>query len=287
MLMFFRNCFATGVLVSGLLAAGCADAPLADEGFSDDLRTAEGEPAQPADALLLAQTTGAKRPVVVVAGLMQDANTVAPLAKGLKAQGFNVTVFVPPDLGMGNINDYALLLRKTVNDVVKKTGATQVDLIGHSEGGLTARRYVQTTEDAPVHTLISMGTPQQGTEVLDLTGSLLVDSLLKGFTAASVAFQQMTVGSLFLVDMNEQNDPTPGAVRYLAIGTEKDAITQPVARSAIPGAEHVVMQQACPGRNAGHFGLLEDAWVRQVVLSVLAGGKAVGDCRARPIGGGI
>jgi triacylglycerol lipase len=278
--MFFRNCLATGALVSGLLASGCADAPLADE---DD-------PALSADAPVLALAKSAKRPLVLVAGLMQDAATFATLSKALKAEGFDVTLYVPPNLGMGDINDYASQLAKTVSDVVRRTGAKQVDLIGHSEGGLTARRYVQKTENAPVHTLISMGSPQQGTEVLDLTGGLLVDSVLKGFTAASVAFQQMTVGSLFLVDLNEQSDPTPGDVHYLAIGTKNDAITQPVARSAIPGAEHVVVQEACPGaarKDVGHFGLLDDAWVRQVILSVLAGGKAAGDCRARPIGGGF
>ena len=166
-----------------------------------------------------------------------------------------------------------------------RTSAAQVDLIGHSEGGLTARRYVQITEGAPVHTLIAMGSPQQGTEALDLTGNWLLDPLVKGFQGASVALQQMAVGSLFLVELNEQNDPTPGDVRYLAIGTEKDAITQPVARSAIPGAEHIVVQTACPGRDIGHFGLLADAWVHQVLIATLSGSAPKGNCSARPIGG--
>jgi hypothetical protein len=47
------------------------------------------------------------------------------------------------------------------------------------------------------------------------------------------------------------------------------------------------MQDACRSRAVGHFGLLSDAWVHQVVVSVLAGGPAEGDCRARPIGGGL
>lgn len=283
--MVFTKCLTTCLLVSGLLASGCADAPLADEASEHD---ATNDQVDATDAHELAQVTRAKRPVVVVAGLLQDANTVAPLVKALKAERFDVTVFVPPNLGMGDINEYAALLGKTVDQVLKRTGAAQVDLVGHSEGGLTSRRYVQKVgEDAPVHTLVSLGSPQQGTEVLDLNGGLLNDTLMKACKGLSLACQQMEVGSLLLVDMNEQSDPTPGNVRYLAVGTEKDAITQPVARSGIPGAELVVMQKACPGRNAGHFGLLEDAWVRQVIFSFLAGGKAVGDCRARPIGGGI
>lgn len=283
--MSFMKRFAGSAVVSGLLTLGWTDASLADQGRPDDLTLDERAPQL--DAPLLAQVKGAKRPVVFVAGLLEDAATFATLTKALRADGFDVTVFVPPDLGFGDINQYAALLGKTVDRVVKRTRASQVDLIGHSEGGLTARRYVQTTEGAPVRTLVSLGSPQQGTEVLDLTGNPLTDFAMRACAGISVGCQQMAVGSLFLVEMNEQNDPTPGDVRYLAVGTETDVVTQPVARSAIPGAEHVVMQQACPGRNAGHFGLLDDAWVRQVILSVLAGGEAEGDCRARPIGGDL
>jgi hypothetical protein len=96
---------------------------------------------------------------------------------------------------------------------------------------------------------------------------------------------QLAAGSEFLFEMNEQLDPTPGDVRYVAIGTEQDEVTKPAARSGIPGAENVVMQEACPDRSVGHFGLLEDAWVQQVVVSVLAGGPVEGDCDALPLGG--
>lgn len=267
--MFATRWIAFGALVSGLLASGSmAGAAEADEGPTSSSNQHEASP---------------RRPVLVVAGLMQDAQTVAPLANALRAQGRDVTLFVPPDLGLGDINEYAQQLARQVDEVRRQTGAAQVDLVGHSEGGLTARAYVKSLDgDAPVHTLIALGSPQQGTE-----GGLLSLMLrLIGCEQWSVACTQMVAGSPFLAELNG-GDPTPGSVRYVSVGSRQDGVVQPVSRAAIPGGENVVMQEACPGRAVGHFGLLQDAWVHQVVLSVLSGGAPKGDCRARPIGGGI
>jgi triacylglycerol esterase/lipase EstA (alpha/beta hydrolase family) len=138
-----------------LLASGCGDASTADESALEALA---GE-----HAVLAARD--AMRPVVLVAGLMQDAATVAPLAEALREADLDVTVWVPDGYGLGDIQDYAESLADAVEQVLAKTGATQVDLVGHSEGGLTSRLYVKNRgDDAPVHTLVSLGSPQQGTE---------------------------------------------------------------------------------------------------------------------------
>lgn len=267
------------LLVLGVLASGCADAaegaPGADEW--------EDEEVEHEQAVAPVRDAGTKRrPVVLVAGLLQNAKTVAPMGDALRAAGFDVTLFVPPGMGLGDINVYAKSLGKVVDGVLERTGAEEVDLVGHSQGGVTARRYVQLTgPDAPVHTLVSMGSPQQGTNVGGLANLLVASGVFEW----AQGLTQLLAGSTLLTEMNEQSDPTPGDVRYLAIGTRKDQITNPVARSAIPGAEHLIMQEVCPGRSTGHFGLLSDAWVQQVVISTLSDGPAKGDCRARPVGG--
>jgi len=265
------------LVTAALFATGCAgDAASADDAYEADLEV-EAQ-------LAIEDAADEPRPIVVVAGLMEDRKTVAPLADFLKSKGFDVTVYVPPGLGFGDINVYAEAVGKIVQDVRERTGADEVDLIGHSQGGVTARRYAQIAgPEAPVHTLLSMGSPQQGTDYGALANILVAMGLLDGIQGA----KQLIVGSTFLNELNERSDPTPGDTRYVAIGTRLDQVTKPVARSAIPGGEHVVMQEACPGRNVGHFGLLSDAWVQQVVLSVLAGGPAKGDCTARPLGGPV
>lgn len=254
--------WASGLLVLGCTAGDESDSPVELE------------------ALALVEGADSVRPVVLVAGLMQDEATVAPLADVLRAQGLDVTVWVPPNSGLDDIRDYAKQLERTVSEVLRRTEATRVDLVGHSEGGLSSRRYLKDQGDgAPVHTLISLGSPQQGTE-----GGLL--SLLlraAGCETWSTACQQMVAGSPFLEELNA-GDPTPGEVRYVTVGTEQDGVVQPVSRAAIPGAENVVMQEVCPQREVGHFGLLDDAWVHQVVRSVLSGGAPSGDCDAVPVG---
>lgn len=273
-----------GLLTALLLVSGCTgdaskDADLANH----DVAAAAGDVT---DIATQARRAGpdakATLPIVLVAGLLQDKETVAPLAQVLRTRGLDVTVWIPPNLGLDDIDSNVGLLGRTIEGVRHRTGAAKVDLIGHSQGGVAARRYVQLAGgDAPVETLISMGSPQQGTDVDTLTEFLIAAGLFDWAEGA----KQLAVGSEFLHEMNEELDPTPGDVRYVAIGTRQDEVTHPVARSGIPGGENVVMQDACPDRSVGHFGLLEDGWVHQVVFSVLAGGPAEGDCDALPVGG--
>ena len=274
-----------GFLIAALSGSGCAG----DTPTDSDPKT-HGVAAE-TDALaanietrarLLGADADAARPIVIVGGLLEDNDTFAPLEQVLRARSLDVTVFIPPNLGFDDIDGYVGLLGRTIEGVRRRTRADKVDLVGHSQGGVTARRYVQLTGgSAPVETLVSMGSPQQGSEIDALSGLLLA----AGFFDWAEGAKQLAAGSEFLAEMNEQLDPTPGDVRYVAIGTRQDEVTKPVERSGIPGGENVVMQEACPDRSVGHFGLLEDEWVHQVVLSVLAGGPAEGDCEALPLGG--
>jgi triacylglycerol esterase/lipase EstA (alpha/beta hydrolase family) len=260
------------VLVSGLLVSGCAtDASLGVVDLSTGAIVGEDAGAAP------------PRPIVLVAGMTQDEATVAPLATALRAKGFDVTLFVPPNDGLDDIHGYAKQLRLVVETVLRNTNAANVDLIGHSEGGLTARRYVKDQlEGAPVQNLISLGSPQQGTDL----GALNFVLRAGGVEYLSIALEQMISGSDFLKELNG-GDATPGDVRYVTIGTREDIVTQPVAHAGIPGAENLDMQALCPERRVGHFGLFEDGWVLEVISAVLAGEAASGNCQAKPLGGGI
>ncbi len=271
-----------GVWMAVLLASGCADGASDGQDLAADEIAFEDDDPSLFAARVGAETAEPARPVVLVAGLMQDEETVAPLAEALRAQGLDVTVWVPPNAGLDDINGYAKQLAETVEEVRRTTDAPLVDLVGHSEGGVTARLYVKNSGvDAPVHTLVSLGSPQQGTE----GGTLSLVLRLFGCEIWAPACGQMVAGSVFLEELNGA-DPTPGNVRYVTVATREDGVVQPVSRAGILGAENVIVQDACRNRPAlGHFGLLEDGWVHQVVLSVLAGGQPVGSCSAQPVGG--
>lgn len=58
-------------------------------------------------------------------------------------------------------------LKETVEAVLKATGASEVDLVVHSLGGLNSRAYLQ-DKDEKVNKLIMLGTPNHGSQLANL-----------------------------------------------------------------------------------------------------------------------
>ncbi len=64
---------------------------------------------------------------------------------------------------------------KAIRAVCARTGHSQVDVIGHSLGGLIARYYVQRLGgDIRAHTLVTLGTPHGGTRIAPLLSAPVV-----------------------------------------------------------------------------------------------------------------
>ena len=65
-----------------------------------------------------------------------------------------------------DIRAAAELLGRRIEEICERTGAQQIDVVGHSLGGLIARYYVQRLGgDTRVRTLVTLGTPHSGTRV--------------------------------------------------------------------------------------------------------------------------
>jgi len=65
-----------------------------------------------------------------------------------------------------NIPQAAARLGEAVEELSVATGYERIHVIGHSLGGLIARYYVQRMGgDRHVHTLVTLGTPHQGTQL--------------------------------------------------------------------------------------------------------------------------
>ncbi len=97
-------------------------------------------------------------PVVLVHGILGDATNFAILRRRLARHGmrrFSSFVYRPR-------LDYQRLAARFgehVASVCRDTGATQVDVVGHSLGGLVARYFVQTGGARSVRRLVTLGTP--------------------------------------------------------------------------------------------------------------------------------
>src|ERR1019366_8836035 len=131
-------------------------------------------------------------PVVLVHATFADEGsnwvTLAPLLanNGYCVYAFNYGETILSGLfgnidGLGNIEHSAEELSSFVNKVLSKTGATQVDMVGHSQGGMMPNYYIKLLGGASkVHTLIGLSPSNHGTTVSGLT------TLIEEFPFASL-----------------------------------------------------------------------------------------------------
>lgn len=100
-------------------------------------------------------------PVVFVHGLLGDTTNFSILRRRLTRHGIRcVSSFAyRPRLDYPRL---ATQLAEHIAAVCESTGATQVDIVGHSLGGLVARYFMQTGGASRVRRLVTLGTPYFG-----------------------------------------------------------------------------------------------------------------------------
>jgi triacylglycerol lipase len=222
-------------------------------------------------------------PVVIVAGTYASGPIAdvayAPLVARLANDGYPVSIFDLPNLGLDDIAITARTLRQHVNGVLAGSGAAKVNLVGHSQGGLVARYYVKYLGgDATVESLISLGSPHYGTIEANIAAFLLGFGTCLGV----ISCQQMAIGSDFLNDLNAGPDQI-GDVRYTNITTTLDQIVIPHTNGHLVNDRrnlNVTVQTQCPLRLVAHITLATDGAVYTGVRRALRQEPVVLDCFA-------
>ncbi len=91
-----------------------------------------------------------------------------------QAEGrMNTGNLLEPTQATNTIADNAAIVGRYIEQVKAETGASYVDLVAHSMGGLISRYYIaREMEERDVAQLIMLGSPQQGTGCANLPASL-------------------------------------------------------------------------------------------------------------------
>lgn len=155
------------------------------------------------------------RPLIVIHGFAMNRANFLPLAYRLGRAG------IGPIVGfeywtLGRVAAAARQLGWFVEQVQASTGSPQVDIIGHSMGGVVGRYYVQLLGgDGAIANLITLGSPHLGTDVSEFgvghpTRELLVGSKLVQRLAAAAPPKDTRVLTIFskadhLVPANTQS----------------------------------------------------------------------------------
>lgn len=227
-------------------------------------------------------------PVVLVHGTVENRyDNWAGLSPVLKANGYCVFALdygdgagappLEPALvkGTGDIRVSARELAAYVDRVLAATGASKVDIVGHSQGGMMPRQYLKFEGGAPkVNALVGISPSNQGTTFNGLSG--LVRTFYRlglAQIALGPAFDQQLVGSQFLADLNSGGDTAPG-VRYTVIVTRYDQVVTPYRSaflSAGPGAtvRNIVLQDGCGVDLSDHLNISYSPRTASFVLNAL------------------
>ncbi|HTT00039.1 MAG TPA: alpha/beta fold hydrolase [Streptosporangiaceae bacterium] len=222
-------------------------------------------------------------PVVLVEGTFSSMyNSFGALSPDLADNGYCVYAFnygqTIPFTGfyaMGNIATSAAELSAEVNQVLAKTGASKVDLVGWSQGGMMPRYYINDLGGAAkVNMLVGLAPSNYGT-TLDGLATLISDLGLLGVTTAllSVACEacvQQVQGSSFLTSLNQA--PTAPGVRYVVIETADDEVVTPYTNAFLPAGpnvENITLQSQCPQDASDHLSIGYDSNALQDVINAL------------------
>ena len=128
-----------------------------------------------------------------------------------QAEGKFSTGSITDPAGRTNtIAQNAEILQRYIANVKKLTGAQQVDLVGHSMGGLIARYYIdRLMTERDVAQLIMLGTPQNGSDCANLPAALNL------YLPASLEIRPSYVKDIF----NSQITRRRGVQFYALAGT--------------------------------------------------------------------
>jgi triacylglycerol lipase len=136
-----------------------------------------------------------------------------------------------------------------VNEIKAATGATKVDIITHSMGGLSSRYYLKNLGGtANVDDWVSLGGPNHGTSW--------------AYFCFGTPCVEMRPGSTFLNNLNA-TDETPGAVNYRTWWSPCDEVINPDTSTVLSGATNT--QTACLSHSSLRTNSTVYAQVREFV----------------------
>lgn len=202
-------------------------------------------------------------PVLLVPGYGGSAASLQSLAATLRASGRVVDIVTLPGNALGDLDGQAIALGRAAAAAARRAGASAVDVVGYSAGGVVARLWVRDHGGASLaRRVITLGAPQHGTELAAL------GTLVPG--ACPTACQQLAPDSAVLAALNRGNE-TPVGPEWVSIWTTRDTVVVPADSARLAGALNVPVQTLCPSDTVDHSGLPRDPVVQRVVSIELAG----------------
>ena len=203
-------------------------------------------------------------PVLLVPGYGGRIESLDPLAAALRASGRTAIVVQPVGGNTGDLRAEAEHLAEVAEQALDDNGASSVDVIGYSAGGVVARLWVRDEGGAAVaRRVLTLGSPQHGTSQAALGAELA--------GGCPTACEQLVPDSDLLRRLNA-GDETPDGPLWATVRSTYDRVVTPVESAALDGAVNILVQDSCPTSTAAHGALPSDPVTLAALGSVLGVG---------------
>ncbi|MFD4478362.1 MULTISPECIES: lipase family alpha/beta hydrolase [unclassified Streptomyces] len=178
-------------------------------------------------------------PVILLHGFIDNRSVFVLLRRSLAQHGGQHVESLNYSPLTCDIRTAAELLGRHIEEICERTGHHQVDIVGHSLGGLIARYYAQRLGgDERVRTLVTLGTPHEGTRVVPLAD-------------AHPIVRQMRPGSDVIEELRE---PAPGCrTRFVSFWSDLDQLMTPLETACVNHPDLIAQNVRVSG--VGHLAL--------------------------------
>jgi len=204
-------------------------------------------------SLIIGDVEAAGTPIILIHGVVDNRSVFAMLKRGLRRRGFGRIITLNYSPLTDDVRVVADRLEALIESVCVETGFERVHVIGHSMGGLVGRYFVQRMGgDSRVHTLVTLGTPHQGTRPAHLVPHPVA--------------RQMRQGSDIVTELAA---PAPGCrTRIVAIWSDLDQMIIPKTNARIEHPDLNARNVFVP--SVGHNSLPIDGRVVHEICTTLA-----------------
>jgi triacylglycerol lipase len=195
----------------------------------------------------------AATPILLVHGFIENHAIFTVMERALRRRGFQMLTAYDYGLLTNNIPRAAIRLGETIESLATHSGYERIHVIGHSLGGLITRYYVQRLGgDSCVHTLVTLGTPHQGTHLARAAPLL---PLVRQLAPSSPVIQELA-------------EPAPGCrTRFIAFHSDIDPVIVPSGNARL---EHPDLNVRNIGvRGVGHLSLPHNGRIAFTIAEAL------------------